>query len=245
MTTAPGGDDGLAAAAAVSVRGLRKRYGYREVLLGIDLEVRSGTCVAIQGPNGAGKSTLLRILATLSGFEVGEVSILGVDLRRGSVDVRGRVGTLLHESFLRRELTLDENLRFACDLQGLTFRDVAPRVAGLLDRVRLAHRKRDRVGTFSQGMTRRAGIVRSLLHDPELWLLDEPTSSLDAEGTELLATLVREHVARGRSAVVVTHDPDLAAGVADRTLWLADGALAPEGNGTHRTRRGPAEREGA
>ena len=185
---------------AVGVRGLRKRYGYREVLRGVDLEVPAGTCVAIRGENGAGKSTLLRILAALSRFDAGQVSILGTDVRRGSVEVRGRVGTLLHESFLRRELTLDENLRFACDLQGLRYRDLAARVSSLLDRVRLAHRKRDRVATFSQGMTRRAGIVRSLLHDPELWLLDEPTSSLDAAGTELLATLVREHVARGRSA---------------------------------------------
>lgn len=210
---------------AVRVRGLRKRFGYREALRGIDLDVERGACLAVRGPNGAGKSTLLAILATLKTPDEGEVVILGNDARRGAVEVRSRIGVLLHESFLRRELTLEENLRFACELRGLRFPEVRGAARGLLERFGLLERAGDRVGTFSQGMVRRAGIVRSLLGAPDLWLLDEPQAGLDAGGSDALVALLREHLAAGRSAVVATHDPSLAERVGARTIWLARGLV--------------------
>lgn len=220
------GGAGFREGLAVRVRGLKKRFGYREALRGIDLDVERGTCLAVRGPNGAGKSTLIGILATLRTFDAGEVAVLGDDARERAVRVRSRIGVLLHESFLRRELTLEENLRFACELRGLRFREVRDAARGLLERFGLSERAGDRVGAFSQGMARRAGILRSLLGAPDLWLLDEPQAGLDAEGSEVLVGLLREHLAAGRSAVVATHDPSLAERVGARTLWLAGGLVA-------------------
>jgi len=215
---------------AVSVRGLRKRFGYHDVLRGIDLDVPRGGCFAIYGHNGAGKSTFLRIVAGQWTYAEGTVRVLGLDMRRESLEARARLGVVFHESFLRQEFTLDENLRFSCDLHGLRFRDVAARAEGLLDRFGLAPRRHDRVGTFSQGMTRRASIVRSLLHGPELWLLDEPFSGLDPAGQELLKGMIRDFAACG-TVLLVTHDLALGAELAGVSACFADGALAAGGAG--------------
>lgn len=210
---------------AVQVRGLRKFYGYREALRGIDFEVRTGTCLVVQGPNGAGKSTLLEILAGLRSFDGGGAIVLGEDLRKVTPQTRARIGVLLHENFLRRELTLEENLRFACGLYGIRFREVAGFVRALLERMGLLERSRDLVASLSQGMARRAGILRSLLNSPDLWLLDEPQAGLDSQGCELLFELLEEHLRAGRSAVVATHDRGLASRLGAATLWLSAGAV--------------------
>ncbi len=210
---------------AVRVRGLRKRYGYREALRGIDFDLGTGACLVVRGPNGAGKSTLLAILAGLRSFDGGEVYVLGEDLRGDAREARARVGVLLHENFLRSELTVEENLRFACDLYGLRFREAEGFARTLLERMGLSGRGRDLVGSLSQGLARRLGIARSLLHAPDLWLLDEPQAGLDAEGCEILLALLREHVASGRSAIVATHDPTLGTRLGAEALWLSDGAI--------------------
>lgn len=214
---------------AIRVRGLRKRFGYREVLRGLDLDIPRGQCFALFGPNGAGKSTLLRILATQWSADAGTVEVLGREARRQALEIRARIGVVLHDSLLRRELSLAENLRFACDLQGLRWREVETRSGRLLRRFGLHLRSRDRVGAFSQGMIRRAGIVRSLLHDPELWLLDEPFSGLDPEGQALLESVIADFTAGGGTVVLVTHRMELGARLAGGQAWLCDGITSPTG----------------
>jgi ABC-type multidrug transport system ATPase subunit len=207
---------------AVRLRRVRKRFGFRDVLRGIDLDLERGACLAVFGPNGAGKSTLIRILATQWTPSEGSVEVLGHDLAAERESARRLVGAVLHQSFLRSELTLEENLRFYADLYGVP---PSPDVGALLERFGLARFHRESVATFSQGMTKRANLIRSLLHDPELWLLDEPFSGLDPEGRGLLADAVRERVASGRTVVVVTHQTEIGRLLATRALTLADGAV--------------------
>jgi heme ABC exporter ATP-binding subunit CcmA len=210
---------------AVSVRDLWKRYGYREILRGVALDVPVGTALAILGPNGVGKSTLLRILAGQARFDSGSVNVCGRDVRRDSTWIKAQVGVVFHESFLRREFTLEENLRFTADLYRLRWTDVALRVDTLLRRLAIHHRKQDRVGTFSQGLAKRASLVRSLLHDPRLWILDEPFSGLDPAGRDILEVLLREFTARGGAVVVVTHATDVGPRIGARSVRLDAGRM--------------------
>ncbi|MCZ6795038.1 MAG: ABC transporter ATP-binding protein [Planctomycetota bacterium] len=209
---------------AVCLRGIRKRFGFREVLRGVDLTVARGECLAIFGPNGAGKSTLLRIAATQWRPSHGDGEILGHDIQRDVRSIRRRLGVVFHHSLLRHELTLDENVRFAADLYGIRLR-AGGRADSLIERLGLAARRRDQVGTFSQGMQKRANIIRSLLHDPDLWLLDEPFSGLDPQGRELLSDMVRDFVRQGGAVVLVTHQVELGKDLATRTLSMDDGEI--------------------
>ena len=214
---------GKAAQPAVLLRGVRKRFGFRDALRGVDLEVPRGTALAVFGPNGAGKSTLIRVVATCWLPSAGGGEILGMDLRRQALEIRRRVGVVFHQSFLRPEFTLEENLRFYREIYGLRRANGA---MALMERFGLAHRRKDPVKTFSQGMVKRADIVRSLLHDPELWLLDEPFSGLDPAGRELLECMVRDLAAAGRTVILVTHNVELGSRLAQRTLLLEDGKVA-------------------
>ena len=211
---------------AVSLRGIRKRFGYRDVLRGIDLEIPAGVCAAIFGANGAGKSTLLRIVATLAQPSEGVGSVLGFDLVRRPLEVRRRIGVVMHQSFLRDELTLDENLRLFAALYGSVDGMTGET---LVERFGLAHRRRDPVGTFSQGMTKRANLIRSLLHAPQLWILDEPFSGLDPAGQELLRESIHEFRTRGGTVLLVTHRTDLGRELAQQVVSIHDGDIVAAG----------------
>jgi ABC-type multidrug transport system ATPase subunit len=216
---------------AVRLRGVRKRFGYRDVLRGIDLEVPRGACAVIFGPNGAGKSTTLRIIGTQWGFESGKAEVLGHDVKKNGAEVKARLGIVFHDSFLRREFSLEENLLFAGDLHGMDRSVACERMDELLERLRLSHRRHDPVGTFSQGMTKRASLARSLLHGPDLWLLDEPFSSLDPDGQEILVKMIQEFVESGKTALLVTHQVDLGSRLATLSVFIEEGLVTRSGPG--------------
>lgn len=220
--TSPDRENAPGTVPVVRLRAIRKRFGYRDTLRGIDLDVSRGECLGILGDNGAGKSTLLRIMATQWQPSSGSGNIFGHDLRSEPVKIRRRIGVVLHQSLLRPELTLDENLSFTADLYGVS---LDSRSDELIDRLGLTAWRRTPVGTFSQGMTKRAGIIRSLLHGPDLWLLDEPFSGLDPRGKSLCVDLVREFVAGGGTAVVVTHQVELGRDLATRMIHMDDGEI--------------------
>ncbi len=237
-------------APAARLRGVRKRFGYRDVLRGVTLEIPRGGCFVICGPNGAGKSTLLRILATQWTSTAGDVEVLGYDVKRDPLLVRAQVGIVFHDAFLRRELTLDENLRFTGDLLGLDRETASRRTGELLERFGLAHRRKDAVGIFSQGLLKRASLARSLLGDPELWILDEPFSGLDPDGQELLERWIGEFSASDarRTVVLVTHQAALGRRLASASVRLEDGAvtrMGPGGAAMDPAARVPAGGEGA
>jgi heme exporter protein A len=188
--------------------GLEKRYGRKRVLTGVDVDVPRGGFAMVTGSNGSGKTTLLRLLAGLSRPTRGELEV-GVD--------RSRLGYLAHEPLVYRELTAIENL----DLFGRLYRvpERRERIGMVLERFSLWDARHDRVSTYSRGMTQRLALCRTLLHDPELIVLDEPYSALDESGAELLDREL-EALTAERTLVVSTHDPDRIASLATTAVAL-------------------------
>jgi heme exporter protein A len=209
---------------ALSLAGLRRDYGERTALDGVGLQLARGETLLVLGPNGAGKTTLLRILATLLRPSGGEVRALGCSLPEEAWKLRGRIGFLGHEPLLYRDLSGRENLRFHARLHGLTGEAGELRIAELLAAAGMERRAEQRVAELSAGMRQRLAICRCVLHRPELLLLDEPDSNLDAEGRELARALIGVGV--GRTRVIVSHDPERFEAEADQVLRLEAGGRA-------------------
>jgi heme exporter protein A len=209
---------------ALSLVGLRRDYGERTALDGIGLELAWGETLLVLGPNGAGKTTLLRILATLLRPSGGEVRALGCRVPEETWKLRGRIGFLGHEPLLYRDLSGRENLRFHANLHGIEGEGAEARIAALLAAVGMERRADERVAGLSAGMRQRLAICRCVLHEPELLLLDEPDSNLDAEGREQARSLIGP--GEGRTRVIVSHDPERFEADADQVLRLEAGGTA-------------------
>ena len=203
---------------AIELVGLRRDFGDRTALDGVDLRVDPGGSLAVLGPNGSGKSTLLRILAGLLRPSSGEVSVLGCDLPKETHRLRGRVGYLGHDPLLYRDLTPRENLELAAALHGIGSEVAGPRIEVLLEAVGMSVRANDRVAELSAGMKQRIDICRAVLHEPELLLLDEPEAHLDPEARLRIAPLIA--AGNGRTRVVVSHERGAATEAADFVLEL-------------------------
>ncbi len=204
---------------------LVKAFGMRPVLRGVDFAVETGRFVSLFGPNGSGKTTLVRILAALSRPSGGKVKVGGYPLPRRADAVRRRLGVVLHLPLLYDDLTAEENLLFFARLYNLG--DAARRTAAILKRVGLAARAHDPVRTFSRGMQQRLSIGRAILHDPDMLLLDEPYTGLDAEAAGLLDDLLGEVIAaRDRTVLMVTHDLARGLAHADHIAILKGGKIA-------------------
>ncbi|HYC81553.1 MAG TPA: ABC transporter ATP-binding protein [Solirubrobacterales bacterium] len=210
--------------AAIAVSGLRRDYGERAALDGVGFELAAGATMVVLGPNGAGKTTLLRILATLLRPSGGEVLVLGCALPKEAWKLRGKIGYLGHEPLLYRDLSGRENLRFHAKLHGIAGERAEARIEELLVAAGMDRRGDDRVADLSAGMRQRLAICRCVLHEPELLLLDEPDSNLDAEGREAARELIGPGL--GHTRVVVTHDPDRFLPEADGVLRLGIGEVA-------------------
>jgi heme exporter protein A len=209
---------------ALRLADLRRDYGERTALDGIGLTLGAGESLVVLGPNGAGKTTLLRILATLLRPSGGEVMVLGCALPGEAWKLRGRIGYLGHEPLLYRDLSGRENLRFHARLHGIGGAPAEARIEALLAASGMERRADERVAELSAGMRQRLAICRCVLHEPELLLLDEPDSNLDAEGRELARGLIGP--GGGQTRVVVTHDPERFLPEADQVLRLGIGELA-------------------
>ena len=178
----------------IEARGISKAFGRRKVLDKIDLVVGDGEVVALMGPNGAGKTTLLRILATLLEPSSGDVVIQSVRVFDDPATARKAIGVIGHSPYVYDDLTALENLSFYWSMYGLPRAKFEDAGNAMLDRVGLSHRKHDRASVFSKGMRQRLAIARALLHSPDVLLLDEPFSSLDQKGVNMLSQIGRAHV---------------------------------------------------
>jgi heme exporter protein A len=218
------------AAALVEARALEKWFGPQPALRGVDFTLRSGEFLTLFGPNGAGKTTLLRILAGSLRPTRGEIRFAGVPLGREEHGWRRRIGVLSHQTFLYGRLTAAENLRFYGRLYGLE--RLAERVAEGLQRVGLSRRAEDQVRTFSRGMQQRLALARTLLHDPELVLLDEPYTGLDPHAAAMLRGVLQTLKDGRRTVLLVTHHLTQGLELADRVAvqvagrWVSDESVA-------------------
>ena len=206
--------------AAVELRGVTRLFGASPALVRVDLSIRRGEAVVLRGPNGAGKSTLLRLVATALSPTYGGGSVLGFDLATEREEIRRRCELLTHRTRLYEELTARENLELFARLLGIP----AGRVDEALERVALAEAAGDRVRTFSAGMRQKVAVARAIVRDPELLLLDEPTTGLDDAARREVERMILDAGAEGRTLVIATHHaiaPELGA----RVVWMRDGSV--------------------
>jgi ABC-2 type transport system ATP-binding protein len=212
---------------AISVRGLTKSFGAVEVLRGVDLEVTPGSIVALLGSNGAGKTTMIRILATLARADAGTATVAGYDVATHPADVRGAISLTGQFAAVEEILTGRENLVLIARLRHLP--DPPGIAARLLERFALADAADRRVGTYSGGMRRRLDIAMSLVGEPPVVFLDEPTTGLDPQGRWEVWRTVEELAEGGTTVLLTTQYLDEAEHLADRIAILHEGRILVEG----------------
>ncbi|MFF4187016.1 ATP-binding cassette domain-containing protein [Streptomyces sp. NPDC001691] len=214
---------------AILVEDVGKRYGTKRVLDGLDLAVRRGTVHAVLGPNGAGKTTAVRIMTTLLRPDVGRVLVAGRDVRREAGAVRRRIGLLGQHAAVDEELGGRQNLEMFGRLHHLGARRAGARADELLARFGLADTGRKAVGQYSGGMRRRLDLAASLITDPEVLFLDEPTTGLDPRGRAEVWEAVRSLVGGGTTVLLTTQYLEEADQLADRISLIDGGKVAAEG----------------
>jgi lipooligosaccharide transport system ATP-binding protein len=214
----------------VQARGLRKSFGGFEAVRGVDVDVAPGEIFGFLGPNGAGKSSTMRMIACVSPRSGGELSVLGMDPDVDGPRIRARIGVVPQLDNLDTELTVRENLEIYGRYFGLSRAHVRRKAVELLELAQLADRGDAAVESLSGGMKRRLTIARSLVNDPELLLLDEPTTGLDPQARHLLWDRLYRLKGEGVTQIVTTHYMDEAEQLCDRLVVMDGGVIVAEGS---------------
>jgi ABC-2 type transport system ATP-binding protein len=215
---------------AIAAKGLRKAYGDKTVLDGIDLAVPTGTVFSLLGPNGAGKTTAVKILSTLITADAGELHVGGHDLATAPQAVRAAIGVTGQFSAVDGLITGEENMLLMADLHHLSRSEGRRTAAELLERFDLVDAAKKPVSTYSGGMKRRLDIAMTLVGDPRIIFLDEPTTGLDPRSRHTMWGIIRELVSGGVTVFLTTQYLEEADQLADRIAVLSDGKLAAEGS---------------
>ncbi|MCX3060222.1 ATP-binding cassette domain-containing protein [Streptomyces beihaiensis] len=215
---------------AISARQLRKSYGDRLVLDGIDLSVPQGTVFSLLGPNGAGKTTAVKILSTLVAADAGELRVAGHDLAVDAQAVRARIGVTGQFSAVDGLITGEENMLLMADLHHLPKREGRRVAAELLARFGLTDAAKKPASTYSGGMKRRLDIAMTLVGDPRIIFLDEPTTGLDPRARHTMWQIIRDLVTGGVTVFLTTQYLEEADELADRIAVLHEGRIVAEGS---------------
>ncbi|MFI8084960.1 ATP-binding cassette domain-containing protein [Kitasatospora sp. NPDC086009] len=221
--------DGHLPPVAVSAVGLRKSYGDKTVLDGIDLRIPAGSVFALLGPNGAGKTTVVKILSTLIGADGGQARVAGHDIATASQAVRAAIGVTGQFSAVDGLITGEENMLLMADLHHLSKREGRRVAAELLERFDLVEAAGKPASTYSGGMKRRLDIAMTLVGGPRVIFLDEPTTGLDPRSRHTMWQIIRELVTGGVTVFLTTQYLEEADQLADRIAVLNDGRIAAEG----------------
>ncbi|CCH70796.1 Nod factor export ATP-binding protein I [Phycicoccus elongatus Lp2] len=214
----------------LSAKGLTKTFGDFTAVDGIDVEVRRGESFGFLGPNGAGKSSTMRMVAAVSPVTSGELRIFGQDPATHGPAIRARLGNCPQQDRLDEELSVEENLWVYGRFFGLTRAEVRARADELLDFAQLTERRKDKVEPLSGGMKRRLVIARSLINNPELLLLDEPTTGLDPQARHVLWDRLFRLKRQGVTLILTTHYMDEAEQLCDRLVVMDHGRIVAEGS---------------
>jgi lipooligosaccharide transport system ATP-binding protein len=216
--------------ALIHARDLGKRFGTFTAVDGVDFDVARGEAFGFLGPNGAGKSSTMRMIGCVSPVTSGVLRILGMDPARDGPRIRARLGVVPQEDNLDLELTVRENLLIYGRYFDLPRRVIRERAEGLLEFARLSERADERVEPLSGGMKRRLTIARSLINEPEVLLLDEPTTGLDPQARHLLWDRLYRLKQQGVTLVLTTHYMDEAEQLCDRLVVMDSGRIVAEGS---------------
>jgi ABC-2 type transport system ATP-binding protein len=227
MGDRPGGDRGGMTSSVIAVSGLRKAYGDKVVLDGIDFDVAAGSVFSMLGPNGAGKTTTVNVLTTLMKADAGTVRVAGYDVVTGTRQVRSVIGVTGQFAAVDELLSGQENLQLMADLKRVRSADQV--VTRLLERFDLAESAQKMVATYSGGMRRKLDLAMTLVGNPRIIFLDEPTTGLDPRSRRTMWEIVRELVADGTTIFLTTQYLEEADQLADRIAVLDQGRLVAQG----------------
>ncbi|MFJ9926962.1 ATP-binding cassette domain-containing protein [Streptomyces misionensis] len=215
---------------AIAAHGLRKAYGDKTVLDGIDVEVPAGSVFSLLGPNGAGKTTVVNILTTLISADAGRARVGGFDLAAEAQKVRGAIGVTGQFSAVDGLITGEENMLLMADLHHLSKGEGRRVTTGLLERFDLVEAAKKPASTYSGGMRRRLDIAMTLVGEPRIIFLDEPTTGLDPRSRHTMWGIIRELVSGGTTVFLTTQYLDEADQLADRIAVLNGGRIVAEGS---------------
>jgi len=221
-------NDAISDTPALRLRGLRKSFG-RPAVDGIDLEVRRGELYALLGPNGAGKTTTLRMVTGLLAPDAGRVEVLGIDMARDPAAAKRGMAYLPDDPMLYGKLKPAEYLEFVAGLWGMRAEDAEPRALELLDWLDLTPHAHELTEGFSRGMKQKLALAGALIHAPQLLILDEPLTGLDAAAARQVKDLLLTHVAGGGTVILTTHILEVAERLAQRIGIIRQGRLIAEG----------------
>ncbi|WP_292037884.1 ABC transporter ATP-binding protein [Massilia sp. UBA6681] len=213
---------------ALRTSGLSKSFG-RPAVDGLELEVRRGELYALLGPNGAGKTTTLRMVTGLVAPDAGRIEVLGIDLAQAPLDAKRRMAYLPDDPMLYGKLKPTEYLEFVAGLWGVEARAAEPRARALLDWLDLSPHAHELTEGFSRGMKQKLALAGALIHEPELLILDEPLTGLDAAAARQVKDLLLSHVAKGGTVILTTHILEVAERLAQRIGIIREGRLIAEG----------------
>jgi len=214
----------------IEAHALTKRFGDFTAVDGIDFTVGRGEAFGFLGPNGAGKSSTMRMLGTVSPVSSGSLRVLGLDPVTNGPEIRARLGVVPQEDTLDMELTVEDNLYIYGRYFGIPKAQIRERIEELLDFVQLTERRRSKVDPLSGGMKRRLTIARSLINEPELVLLDEPTTGLDPQARHLVWDRLYRLKQQGVTLVLTTHYMDEAEQLCDRLVVMDQARIVAEGS---------------
>jgi lipooligosaccharide transport system ATP-binding protein len=214
----------------LAARGLRKSYGGFEAVKGVDFEVYRGECFGFLGPNGAGKTTTMKMIYGAAVPTGGELEVAGLSVRRAEREVKRRIGVVPQENNLDEDLKVKENLLVYGRYFDLPKKTIRQRAEELVEFVQLSEKADNEVEELSGGMKRRLLVARALINDPDLVVLDEPTTGLDPQARHLVWERLRELQTEGKTLVLTTHYMDEAAQLCDRLVIMDGGEITAQGS---------------
>src|SRR6267142_3793101 len=215
-------------APAIEIRDLRKVYGSKAAVDGLSLSVPRGSFFGFLGPNGAGKSTTIRMLTGLIPPTSGSIALLGMPMPDREIEIKKRIGLVPDESLLFDRLTGAEFLEFVGRMYGLPRTTAIERAGDLLDLFQLAN-DRKIIAEYSKGMRKRVAMAASLIHHPELFLMDEPFEGVDAVGARLMKDILADQVRRGATIFLTSHVLEVVERLCDRVAIIHEGRIVTEG----------------
>ncbi len=214
----------------LTVAGLRKSYGGKEVVCGVDLALQPGECFGLLGPNGAGKTTTLRLCLGLTGPDSGSITVLGYDVPQQGREARARIGVVPQFDNLDPDFTIRENLRVFGRYFDIPDATLQERIPALLEFAGLSSRADTRIQTLSGGMKRRLTLARALINDPELLFLDEPTTGLDPQARHVIWERLRNLLKQGKTLLLTTHFMEEAERLCGRIAIMDHGKIITGGD---------------